>query len=178
MEKLHQVSNGISRRDFFKLSGLAAGFLFMPDFLKKAPEEVGNEWPVLSIEALPQQISEVLQAIPQTKVDLEGNLVGPETLVSQATGTSIIAPETELMEIRWTAILQKARDLKDSFTKSHFSVTVDGISQNVQPRANGNPLVIWNLVPLDMDSYRLRGNPYVRTMNGLCFNPDYKTDNK
>ena len=167
----------IGRRDFLKMSAIGAGFLFMPDFLKKAPKEAGNEWPALSVEAIPQEISEVLQAIPQTKIDLGGNLVGPETLVSQAPGTSIIAPETELMEIRWTAILQKARDSEDSFTKSHFSVTADGISQNVQPGANGNPLVIWNLAPLDMDSYRLRGHPYVRTMNGLSFNPDYKTDN-
>lgn len=179
------MSNEINRREFLGLTGLSAGayaMRHMLDYLNNSPKETINGWPTLSIETLPQEISEIIKVIPQTKIDLKGNLVGG--VVSYATGSSIIAPETELGKfdfpdgkIRWAAILQKAVNPKDSLTKSHFSVDFDGISQNVKPGPHGNPLVVWNLTPLDMDSYKIKGNPYVQTMSGLAINPEYKTDN-
>jgi murein DD-endopeptidase MepM/ murein hydrolase activator NlpD len=64
----------LSRRDFFKVAGAAAGSYFMPDWLKNRPS-AEIHWLSLTERETPEALRPILNLTPRTSIDSNGYLV-------------------------------------------------------------------------------------------------------
>lgn len=182
MEK--ENTQGISRREFIKLSAITSVGLMKPDIFKNSTPPKG-EWPTLAIEKLPKEVADTLKNIQQTEINEQGYLVGKDVQMAEASAQTVITPEKELENVfyqskrpmRWTVVLQNAASLDDLSVKSHFGVTSEGIRQFTKPGPKANPLTIWNLSRLDRKDYQAKGNPYVKAMNVVKLSDECRTEN-
>lgn len=107
MEKLNHLG-GISRRDFFKMASLTAGYFSVPEWIKSSSE---IPWPSLALTEIPQNLRSILEIVPKTEVNSEGYL----TLLDRE-GESM--GRVPLVQTDWNIQRNDIRDrLKDDFPR-------------------------------------------------------------